>query len=102
NPDDATRIERDPMFVLEQSNRWVLDEAQRMPELFPALRHYLDANAGRRVVLLGSASPVLVRKLSESLTGRVGIFELPGLSVEEVEGLALWLKGGFPRLHWGR
>lgn len=101
NPDDAARVERDPMFVLEQSDRWVLDEAQRMPELFPVLRHYLDANARRRVVLLGSASPVLVRTLSESLTGRVGIFELPGLSVEEVDPLALWLKGGFPRLHWG-
>jgi len=43
-----------------------------------------------------------VSTLSESLTGRVGIFELPGLWVNEVDPLALWLKGGFPRLHWGR
>lgn len=102
NPDDAHRLERDPMFLLEQSKRWVLDEVQRMPELFPALRHFLDADPGRRLVLLGSASPVLVSKLSESLTGRVGVFELPGVTAEEVDPLALWLKGGFPRLHWGR
>jgi predicted AAA+ superfamily ATPase len=90
------------MFVLGQHLRWVVDEAQRMPELFATLRYWLDENPRRRIVLLGSASPSLVKRIGESLTGRVGIYELPGLSIEEARGDALWLQGSFPRVHWGR
>jgi uncharacterized protein len=102
NPDDLRRLERDPLFVLDQERRWVIDEAQRMPELFTTLRYWLDHDDRRRVILLGSASPVLIKKIGESLTGRVGIYELPGLSIYEARGDALWLQGAFPRLHWGR
>jgi hypothetical protein len=54
------------------------------------------------VVLLGSASPGLVRSLSESLTGRIAFFELGGVSIFEHDAEALWIRGGFPRLHWTR
>ncbi len=102
NPDDLRRLTRDPLFVLGQETHWVIDEAQRMPELFPTLRFWLDENARRRLVLLGSASPSLTKSIGESLTGRIGIYELPGLSIAEARADAIWLQGGFPRIHWGR
>lgn len=82
----------------------VLDEIQRVPELFPVLRSLIDQSkrAGRRsgqFLLLGSASIDLLRQGSESLAGRLARVELAGLTVPEV-GLAqleqLWLRGGFP------
>jgi predicted AAA+ superfamily ATPase len=102
DPRDEVRFATDPLFALSQQDRVVVDEAQRLPELFPILRSYLDANARRRVVLLGSASPGLVRSISESLTGRSVFFDLAGLSCLEEEPGRLWRLGGFPRLHWTR
>lgn len=100
--DDFARLARDPAFVLAQEERWVIDEAQRLPELFTGLRPHLDASARRRVVLLGSAAPGLVRGLSESLTGRIAPFELGGVSCLEEDPERSWVLGGFPRLHWDR
>ena len=100
--DDHERLARDPAFVLAQSERWVIDEAQRLPELFPVLRAHLDGARRRRVILLGSASPLLVRRLSESLTGRLFPFELGGVSCLEGDPERVWMLGGFPRLHWDR
>jgi predicted AAA+ superfamily ATPase len=81
-----------------------IDEAQRMPELFPALRSALDARrAPGRVVLLGSASPSLLRSSSESLAGRIGLLELTPFLAAELAGTrsaALrWFWGGFPPVH---
>jgi hypothetical protein len=79
----------------------VIDEAQRMPELFPLLRVLLDRpDTPARFLLTGSASPELIRGLSESLAGRVGIVDLGGFTLGEVGPEALhplWLRGGFPR-----
>jgi predicted AAA+ superfamily ATPase len=102
DPRDEARFAADPLFALSQQDRVVVDEAQRLPELFPILRSYLDGNARRRVVLLGSASPGLVRSISESLTGRAVFFDLGGISCLEEEPSRLWRLGGFPRLHWTR
>lgn len=101
-PSDLARAEQDPEFLLSQSPRLVLDEAQRLPALFPILRSHLDRHPTQRVVLLGSASPGLVRQISESLTGRIALFELGGISVFEHDPAALWIRGAFPRLHWSR
>ncbi len=101
-PSDLSRAEQDPEFLLSELPRLVLDEAQRLPALFPILRSHLDRHPRHRVVLLGSASPGLVRQISESLTGRIALFELGGISVFEHEPDALWVRGGFPRLHWTR
>jgi len=72
-----------------------------MPELFPSLRVLLDRpGTPARFLLTGSASPELVRGLSESLAGRVGIMDLGGFHLGEVgvENLQqLWVRGGFPR-----
>jgi len=79
----------------------VIDEAQRMPDLFPPLRVLLDRpDSTARFLLTGSASPELIRGLSESLAGRIGVVDLSGLHLGETgpdELKTLWLRGGFPR-----
>lgn len=79
----------------------VIDEVQRRPELFPLLRVLADrAETPARFLILGSASPALLRQSSESLAGRLEIVEMAGFDLAEV-GLAsadlLWVRGGFPR-----
>ena len=62
-----------------------LDEAQIVPELFPALRVAIDANrnSSGRFIITGSSSPELSRKISETLAGRIAIFELSTFSIAE-------------------
>jgi uncharacterized protein len=79
----------------------VIDEIQRDPRLFEVLRPLTDRpGTPARFLMLGSASPDLVRGVSESLAGRVGFVDLGGFALSEV-GLAslrrLWLRGGLPR-----
>ena len=78
----------------------VLDEVQRKPDLFPLLRVLADRQQTARYLLLGSASPELVKEVSESLAGRVAYHDLGPLAVDETgvrEWRRLWLRGGFPR-----
>jgi uncharacterized protein len=79
----------------------VIDEAQLQPELFPVLRVLADRRPlPARFLLLGSASPDLVRGISESLAGRVALVPMGGFSLEEVGPRnlrRLWWRGGFPR-----
>ena len=79
----------------------VVDEIQRRPELFTALRPLLDRPGSQaRFLLLGSANPRIVRGVSESLAGRVGIVRLAGFDLGEVgpdNWRTLWDRGGFPR-----
>jgi len=79
----------------------VLDEIQRAPEVFPALRVLLDRpDIPARFLLLGSASPHLVKGVTESLAGRVAFLEMQGFHLDEVDQAAfptLWERGGFPR-----
>lgn len=88
-------------FLEQQKGLVVIDEVQRMPELFPILRVLADQKkAGRKFLLLGSASPDLVKNTWESLAGRIGFIDLTGFKLEETgsENLQpLWLRGGFPR-----
>ncbi len=79
----------------------IIDEIQRLPELFPLLRVLADeVDSKRKYLILGSASPDLIRNSSESLAGRIGFINLTGFRLNEVgtENLRdLWLRGGFPR-----
>lgn len=88
-------------FLEQQNGLIVIDEVQRMPELFPVLRVLADqTDSGRRFLLLGSASPDLIKNSSESLAGRIGFVDLTGFKIEEAgQGnfQKLWLRGGFPR-----
>jgi hypothetical protein len=78
----------------------VIDEVQLAPELFPVLRVLIDrSDAPGQFLLLGSASPALLRQTSESLLGRVEVVEVTGFDLGEVgpeRQRALWQRGGFP------
>jgi len=97
---DAYRLE-DPLLALEGSKGLVIiDEIQRRPELFPALRVILDKPGKEKYLILGSASRDLVRQSSESLAGRISYMEIGGFSIEHIEENKierLWIRGGFPR-----
>lgn len=79
----------------------IIDEIQRMPHLFTVLRPLTDRHPlPARFLLLGSASPALVKGISESLAGRVLFVHVPGFVVDEVNIESvdpLWVRGGFPR-----
>jgi predicted AAA+ superfamily ATPase len=85
NPDDAAALEN-PMLALEGLRGLVvLDEVQRRSELFPVLRVLMDREgAPAKFLLLGSASPFLVRGVTESLAGRVAFIDLQGFLLDEV------------------
>lgn len=98
---DLTRLD-DPMLTLPPLRGLVvLDEIQRRPELFPALRVLADRpRTPARFLVLGSASPDLLRQSSETLAGRIAFFELGGFGPGELaakHGERLWLRGGLPR-----
>jgi predicted AAA+ superfamily ATPase len=91
----------DPSTALEPLRGLVvLDEIQRRPDLFPTLRVLADRRPRRaRFLILGSASPTLLRQSSESLAGRIAYRELDGFGLEDVgvgKWRRLWLRGGFP------
>ncbi|MBM3791454.1 MAG: ATP-binding protein [Acidobacteria bacterium] len=79
----------------------IIDEIQRRPELFPVLRLLADREARpARFLILGSASPDLIRQSSESLAGRIEFMEMGGFDLFEAGAdswRSLWLRGGFPR-----
>lgn len=101
NPEDLARL-ADPMLALKGlKGLVVIDEIQRLPGLFPILRVLVDRpKASARFLVLGSASPELLRQGSESLAGRIIYHELGGFSLDDVgikNYFRLWLRGGFPR-----
>ncbi|MBD3239566.1 MAG: DUF4143 domain-containing protein [Chitinivibrionales bacterium] len=100
DPRDRARLAA-PMLALEGlSGVVVLDEIQRMPELFEALRVLADRPSNpARFLILGSASPGLVKGASESLAGRIAFVDMEGFSLDETgreEYRRLWIRGGFP------
>jgi predicted AAA+ superfamily ATPase len=85
----------------------IMDEVQRMPEVFAPLRGIIDrerrkGNKAGQFLFLGSASMDLLQQSSESLAGRIAYIELNGIDVLEYAGYdleminTLWLRGGFP------
>jgi uncharacterized protein len=84
---DHAVMARDPDAFFRLNPRQVaLDEAQVLPEIFPALRVAIDERRAEkgRFVITGSSSPALLRSVAESLAGRVGIIEMAPFSWEEV------------------
>ncbi len=99
---DEDLLRESPMSVLGvERDLVVIDEIQRLPALFKTLRVLADRPEVRtRFLILGSASPHLLKGASESLAGRIGFVDLSGFDLSEVgsEHLArLWMRGGFPR-----
>lgn len=101
SPTDRARLSQ-PMIALEPLRGLiVIDEIQRHPELFPVLRVLLDRKpSGAKFLLLGSASPDLLRQTSETLAGRIAFVDMGGFVLGEVPQRdleRLWIRGGFPR-----
>lgn len=90
-------------FKINEDKLICIDEIQNVPELFPAIRYEVDRRGENgQFLLLGSASPLLIRQSSESLAGRIYYRELSPFMLSEIkqprENLrTLWLRGGFPR-----
>ncbi len=98
NAVDLVRLDN-PMTVLSVNPEQlvIIDEIQKRPELFPALRVLVDEQP-RKFLILGSASRDLLQQSSETLAGRIGYIELPPFSLRETNNCAqLWMRGGFPR-----
>ncbi|MBW1878650.1 MAG: ATP-binding protein [Deltaproteobacteria bacterium] len=99
-PSHVRRLTDPELYLERQRGRLVcLDEVQRRPDLFPVLRSIVDeARAPGQFLVLGSASPELLKQGSETLAGRLALVELAPFSPLEVADLErLWLRGGFPR-----
>ncbi|MDO9072892.1 MAG: ATP-binding protein [Rubrivivax sp.] len=108
DPVDQQRLQQ-PMTALtalsaapgSRAGPVVIDEVQLAPGLFPVLRVLIDRSpANGQFLLLGSASPALLRQAGESLLGRVEVIEVGGFDIEEVgpaRQSELWLRGGYPR-----
>ena len=98
---DQRRLQNPELVLGSAQGLVVLDEIQRMPGLFSALRVLVDRQENRaRYIILGSASPELIHHASESLAGRIEFIELSGFDLSETGRSTwevLWLRGGFPR-----
>ena len=98
---DLTRLQNPELILSALTGLVIIDEIQRMPELFDVLRVVVDRGSARaRFLILGSASPQVVKSVSESLAGRVEFVELSGFSLSETgaaSAMLLWTRGGFPR-----
>jgi predicted AAA+ superfamily ATPase len=106
DPRTAARF-AEPMMALESLRGLVvLDEIQHAPDIFRSLRVLADRRGTPcRFLVLGSASPSLLRQGAESLAGRIAYYDLAGFSLAEVGAKLLprlWLRGGFPRAFLAR
>lgn len=103
-PADQAKLQDPEAFLRRHAGDLVcVDEVQRVPELFPVLRVLIDEDRRPgRFLLLGSASPALLRQGSETLAGRLSLLELTPFRWAEVvesgrvDEAELWLRGGFP------
>ncbi|AQG79259.1 ATP-binding protein [Spirosoma montaniterrae] len=108
SPSNLAKLqEPEAYFDLHQGQLIILDEIQRVPELFAVLRGVIDRRRRQgfktgQFLILGSASLDLLKQASESLAGRIAYKELPGLTAAEIiaqttsDQSRLWLRGGFP------
>lgn len=101
DPETPLRAEVAKQVLAPLRGLVVIDEFQRQPKLFELIRVLADRSPLRaRFLILGSASPDLVRGASETLAGRVSYFEMSGFDLAEIgakQRSTLWLRGGFPR-----
>lgn len=100
DPISLVRLEQPMTALRDLQGLVVIDEVQRRPDLFPVLRVLADRDPlPARFLILGSASPELLRQSSESLAGRIEIVSMGGFTLAELGSelfLPHWLRGGFP------
>lgn len=98
---DLRRLQNPELMLGSLQGIVILDEIQTMPVLFNVLRVLADRQKTKaRFLILGSASPAMIKTVSETLAGRVEFVELSGFDLRETgtgPWKKLWLRGGFPR-----
>jgi hypothetical protein len=99
DPSDIAALENPKAALSPLEGVVVIDEIQRLPDLFPLLRVLVDApECRKKFLILGSASRDLIQQSSETLAGRIAYIELPPFTLDEVDDTdRLWIQGGFPR-----
>jgi predicted AAA+ superfamily ATPase len=78
NPRDLAALQNPQLALEDLTGLIVIDEVQRLPEVFPLLRYLVDNRPIQRYLILGSASGRLLRQSSESLAGRIAFYSLGG------------------------
>ena len=98
---DQRRLQNPELVLGNMEGFVILDEIQLMPELFGTLRVLVDRPGQKaRFIILGSASPEIIRNASETFAGRIECVDLNGFDLAEVGSSnweSLWIRGGFPR-----
>ncbi len=106
SPADLNRLDDTVTALSSLRGLVVIDEIQRRPDLFPVLRVLADRpRRPATFLVLGSASPQLLKQSSETLAGRISYYELNGLGMPDVGSAhwrKLWLRGGYPRSYLAR
>ena len=106
DPASLARLSEPDIALRKLKKLVVIDEVQRRPELFPLLRVLADRRPlPARFLILGSASPELLRQSSESLAGRIEIVPLEGFRLSDLGASAQmrhWVRGGFPLAYLAR
>ena len=100
NPRDAARLDQPQLALENLAGLIVIDEIQRVPDIFPLLRFLVDRDDHQKYLILGSASRDLIQQSSETLAGRIAYYQLGGFRLSDVGSknlTALWLRGGLPR-----
>lgn len=98
---DIRRLQNPEMVFSGLSGLIIIDEIQAMPELFAALRVIVDKPQNRcQFLILGSASPHIIKNTSETLAGRIEFIDMAGFNLQELGSdtwKTLWVRGGFPK-----
>src|SRR2546425_7534942 len=106
SPADLRRLGDEATALSDLKGLVVIDEVQRRPDLFPILRVLADRpRRPASFLVLGSASPHLLKQSSETLAGRITYHELNGFGLEDTGAKnwrKLWLRGGYPRSYLAR
>ncbi len=100
SPADQSKLQNPEQYLSGIPGLIIIDEIQQSPELFPVLRVLADkSDKNGRFLILGSVSPDLSKRASESLAGRIEFIDLHGFNISETgweDYRRLWARGGFP------
>lgn len=107
NPEIRLFAQTDPKNFLLQSKKMIIDEIQRAPDLLSYIQSFIDEDKDRKYILTGSQNILISKKISQSLAGRVNIFILLPLSLEEINHTSYksknifsqMIKGFYPRIY---
>ncbi len=87
--DTVDMIKTDPMFVFNNHDRIIIDEAQKLPEIFNVIKIVADSNKGKKIIISGSSNILLMKNITESLAGRALYFELLPMTYGEFNGIII-------------